>query len=59
MQEFEESVPEDCILFINQCILNKMKPTRQDGILLISQRILNKMKPTCDRRFISSDKTDR
>lgn len=27
MQEFEESVPEDCTPFINQCV-NKVKPTR-------------------------------
>ncbi|CAJ1966952.1 unnamed protein product [Sphenostylis stenocarpa] len=28
MQGLEESMPEDCIPLINQCVLNKMKPTR-------------------------------
>ncbi|RDX90912.1 hypothetical protein CR513_27175, partial [Mucuna pruriens] len=29
MQEFEESVPQDSIPLISQCVLTKMKPTRQ------------------------------
>ncbi|KAK8468135.1 hypothetical protein PHAVU_007G234600 [Phaseolus vulgaris] len=28
MEEFEESMPEDCTPLINQCVLKKMKPTR-------------------------------
>lgn len=29
MQEFEESMPQDCIPLISQRVLTKMKPTRQ------------------------------